>query len=180
MHGDSDRPSTNEQQTLDLSSSHRRSGTVHGLSLTRPAAAWTGWGFVESSNSGPDRRRRPARAPSRPGGATTCTTLPRQTNLAGPSAVRRGLGSAVRRLRCAWPSRACRHASHACVLRVRRALSYARSRGEPRGVGRPLIPVTSSDAVGNGPSARVPSQDQQPRRWAARLASERSVWALSQ
>ena len=141
--------------------------------------AWTGWDAVERSHSGPDRHDRPVRVPSRPGGATTCTTLPRLTTLAGLSALWRGLGTRRRADEvCAWPS--CAPRTRVASLRASRmtcALSRALTRRATGGWSTAHT-VTSSDAVGTGPSARIPPQDQQPRRRAARLASESSVGPL--
>ena len=140
--------------------------------------AWTGWSAVERSHRGSDRHDRPVRVPSRPGGATTCTTPPRLTNRAGPSAFGRGAGTRrqedeVRAAQPRVPPRV------ACLRASRRACALIRALARRvTGGGSTAHAVTTPDAVGNGPSARVPPQDQQPRRRAARLASERSVGPL--
>ena len=177
MHGDGDRPSANTHSLSGPVLHGPKVGLDVGVGIALLLHAWTGWTAVERSHSGPDRHDRPVRVPSRPGGATTCTTPPRLTNRAGPSAFGRGAGTRrqedeARAAQLRVPPRV------ACLRASRRACALLRALARRATGGWSAASVTTSDAVGNGLSARVPPQVQQPRRWAARLASESSVGPL--
>ena len=178
MHGDGDRPFANAHSPSGLVCRGPKVGLDVGVRVAPLLHAWTGWPAGERSHSGPDRHDRPVRVPSRPGGATTCTTLPRLTNRAGPSAFGRGAGTRrqedeARAAQLRVPPRV------ACLRASRRACALIRALARRVTGGRSTAQaVTTPDAVGNGPSARVLPQDQQPRRRAARLASESCVGPL--
>ena len=156
MHGDGDRPFANAHSPSGLVCRGPKVGLDVGVGIALLLHAWTGWPTVERSHSGPDRHDRPVRVPSRPGGATTCTTPPRLTNRAGPSAFGRGVGTRrqedeARAAQLRVPPRV------ACLRASRRACALLRALARRvTGGGSTAHAVTTPDAVGNGPSARVP------------------------